>query len=124
MTVTFAVSLAVTSGPTGGCPVALAVFVNDAVAPARLQLIVVLAAGASSPIVFAQSGAIASATATFVSGTSPVFVTTSVKVAVDPDRIVWDFGVLVMEMPGCETRTDSPASLQAPLTGRLLASPG
>src|SRR3954451_19269713 len=122
MTVTLAVSRAVTSGPTGGCPVAVAVFVNDAVAPARLQVIVVLAAGASSPIVFAQSGAIASATATLVSGTSPVFVTTRVKDAVDPDRIVWDFGAFEIEMPGCETRTDSLASLQAPLTGVLLAS--
>src|SRR5438309_1620075 len=37
LTVTGAVSVAVTSGPTGGWPVAVALFVNEAATPARAQ---------------------------------------------------------------------------------------
>src|SRR5262245_42443243 len=123
MTVTPAVSFPVTSGPPGGSSLAAAVFVTGAVTSARLHSTVELAPGASSAIAFAQSGACASATATLESGTSPVLVTTSVNDAADPDTIVCDFGDFVIAIPGFETRTDSFASLQVPVTGLLLASP-
>src|SRR5579862_5309830 len=64
LTVTSAVSLAVTSGPTGGWPVAVAVFVNGEVTPARVQVYEVLAPLSRSPMVFAHFGASASVTVT------------------------------------------------------------
>src|SRR5215208_3759838 len=46
-------------------------------------------------------GASASVTRTFVSVTSPVFVTVIVQFAVPPDGIVWRFGSLTIPMLGC-----------------------
>ena len=106
MTVTGAVSVAVTFGPEGGVPVAVALLVNDAVTFASAQLYVTLAPGlmeASAPIVeleALQPGAWASETVTFVSVTLPVFVTVIVKFAVPPLAIVCDFGFFVIEIAG------------------------
>ena len=106
VTVTGAVSVAVTFGPAGGVPVAVALFVNEAVTFASAQLYVTLAPGAieaSAGIVeldVLQPGARASETVTFVSVTLPVFVTVIVKFAVPPLAIVCDFGFFVIEIAG------------------------
>jgi hypothetical protein len=57
LTVTGAVSVAVTSGPTGGCPVAVAEFVNELVTFASEHVYVELWPFAKAPIALAQPGA-------------------------------------------------------------------
>src|SRR5215203_4981174 len=54
-----------------------------------------------SACVRAQPGACASVTRTFVSVTSPLFVTVIVHVAVPPDAIVCRSGLFVIAMLGC-----------------------
>src|SRR3954452_2974958 len=62
------------------------------------------------PIVLAHPGARASVTATPVSGSSPVFLTVIVKLAVPPLAIVWLSGVLSTSIFGLITFTDALSS--------------
>ena len=50
-----------------------------------------------------QAGESASTTRTFVSATSPVFVTVIVNVAVPPFATVCSFGFFTIAIAGCET---------------------
>jgi len=90
VTVTVAVSVAVTSGPLGGVPVSVATLVRFDVRLGERHVYVALAPGAITArpaiveLVTEQAGERASVTKTFDRGTSPVFVTTIVNVAVDP----------------------------------------
>src|SRR4051794_33557810 len=121
-TTTIASSLAVTSGPTGGCPVTLATFVNDAVTPAFAQVYIFDSPGARVPITSEHAGDSGSVTVTFVSGVVPVLVTVIVKFAVPPGSTCWS-GVFTIVIAGCSTATDSFASLHAPEIGLLFPSP-
>src|SRR5262249_56719155 len=107
LTVTDAVSLAVTSGPTSGCPVAVAVLTKEEVTLLSVQLKLDDAPAARLPIVFAQPGACASVTVTFDRAESPVFFTRIVKVAVPPLLIDWLSGSLAIEIDGWITVTSA-----------------
>src|SRR3954469_15595986 len=95
------------------------------------------ASEANSPIcafVFEQFGESGSETVTSLRARVPVFVTVIVKLAVEPDAIVCDFGFFVIEIAGVPPPsspppppevivTDSLAAPQRPLTALLLESP-
>src|SRR5215213_7417706 len=104
-TTTTASSVAVTSGPTGGCPVTTATLVKPTVTPVFVHSYEVSAPAASAPITFAQPGDRASVTVTSVSATSPVFLTVIVNVAVPPEITCWLSGFFVIEIAGWSTLT-------------------
>ncbi len=117
ITRTGAVSVAVTFGPVGGVPTAVATLSKSACTFATVQVYFLDSPGCSVPRARLQSGASGSVTVTFVSGTSPVFVTVISKVAVAPCWIVCDFGFFRIVIAGCGTRTRTRASSLAVTSG-------
>src|SRR4051794_19376792 len=103
VTDTRAESLALTSGPVGGVAVTVATFSKFAVTFVFVHVYVTDAPEASIPIgreQFVESGSL---TFTFMSATSPVFVTVIEKAAVPPWAIDCVPGSLEIEIPGCVT---------------------
>src|SRR3954453_2764627 len=118
-TFTGAVSFAVTFGPDGGVPVAVAMLSNARWTFGREHEYVTAAFGAidaSAGIcacVLLQFGDSGSVTVTFVSVTLPVFVTVIWNLAVPPTGRFWPFGFLTIAIAGCETGVTVSGS-QAP----------
>jgi hypothetical protein len=108
VTTTWAVAVTVTSDPLDGVPVAIATFVKLEVRFPDVHVYVTAAPGAivTSPGIVAPDsahvGVSASATATFVNDTSPVFVTTIVNDAAEP------FGIVCVSGPLTSVRLGLP----------------
>src|SRR5258708_32696120 len=117
LTVTFAFADAETAGPTGGCPVTVATFVNAVVTPVWVHVYDVLWPADSVPIVFAQPPESGSVTVTPVSVTPPVLVTAIVNVAVPPESTACVAGVFVIAIAGRSTTrcSDRHGLVAAPL---------
>ena len=106
---TGAVSVAVTFGPDGGVPVAVAMLSKFACTFGRVHEYVTVAPGAIDAkagicadvrLQFGDSGSV---TVTFVSTVLPTFVTVIEKVAVPPTATVWHFGFFTIAIAGAGT---------------------
>ena len=103
---TGAVSVAVTFGPDGGVPVAVAMLLKFARTFGRVHVYVTVAPGVidakagMSAFVRLQPGDNGSVTVTSVNTVLPVFVTVIEKVAVPPTGTVCDLGFFTIAMPG------------------------
>ncbi len=106
---TGAVSLAVTFGPDGGVPVAVATLLKFARTFGREHVYVTAAPGTidAKPGICAevrlQFGVNGSVTVTFVNTVFPAFVTVIENVAVPPTATVCDFGFFTIAIAGAGT---------------------